>query len=179
MTDKDLSKFLSLVLRHKPETIGIELDANGWTDVAILLEKMNHKGKQIDMIRLEKIVAESDKQRYAFNADKTQIRANQGHSVTVDLALQAAEPPAILYHGTSRAFEASILQKGLLKGERHHVHLSKDIETARRVGERRDKQCLIFEVDSQKMQAENYMFYVSENGVWLTDHVPALFLRKI
>ncbi len=178
MTDKDLSKFLSLVLRHKPQVLGIELDTNGWTEVSILLEKMNRHGKQIDMPRLEKIVAESDKQRYAFNADKTQIRANQGHSISIDLGLQATEPPAILYHGTSRAFEASILEKGLIKGSRHHVHLSKDIETARRVGERRDKQALIFQVDTQKMHTEGYLFYVSENGVWLTDHVPSQFLSK-
>lgn len=179
MTDKDLSKFLSLVLRHKPQTIGIELDSNGWTDVATLLTKMNGKGKSIDMPRLEKIVAESDKKRYAFNADKTKIRANQGHSVEIDLDLQATEPPAILYHGTSRAFEASIMQKGLIKGSRHHVHLSKDIETAQKVGERRDKNPLIFEVDAAKMYAENYLFYVSENGVWLTDNVPAQFLKKM
>ena len=179
MTDKDLSKFLSLVLRHKPETIDIQLDKNGWTDVSTLLAKMNGKGKAIDMPRLEKIVAESDKKRYAFNADKTQIRANQGHSVEIDLDLKATRPPAILYHGTSRAFEASIMKQGLIKGSRHHVHLSKDTETAQKVGERRDKKCIIFEVNAAKMYAENYVFYVSENGVWLTDNVPSQFLKKM
>ncbi len=178
MTDKDLSKFISLVLRHKPQTIGIELDAAGWTDVAVLIQKMNEKGKKIDMPRLEKIVAESDKQRYAFNADKTQIRANQGHSINVELGLEPANPPAILYHGTSRVFEDSIMQKGLIKGSRHHVHLSKDTETAIKVGQRRDKQCIIFEIDTQKMLEEGHLFYVSENGVWLTDFVPAKFLKK-
>lgn len=179
MTDKDASKFLSLVLRHKPEVIGIELDENGWTDVAILLAKMNKQGKKIDMPFLEKIVAESDKQRFAFNEDKSKIRANQGHSVTVDLGLQATTPPPILYHGTSRAFEASILEKGLIKGSRHHVHLSKDIETAKKVGERRDSKCIIFEIDTAEMQKENHEFYVSENGVWLVDNVPPQFLKKI
>lgn len=179
MSNKDdvkTSKFLSLVLRHAPETIGIELDENGWTDVQTLLQKASKKGIQIDMDTLKHIVATSPKQRFAFDDTFTRIRANQGHSVKVELGYQPQQPPEILYHGTGEKFVASILETGLDKRSRHHVHLSKDIETAKAVGQRHGRPH-VFEVLAGEMYRDGYVFYVSENGVWLTDAVPVGYLR--
>jgi putative RNA 2'-phosphotransferase len=176
MKDKDISKFLSFVLRHKPEEIGITLDENGWTSTSELLSKINMKSFPISMENLENIVATNNKKRFAFNEDKTNIRASQGHSVAIDLAIEPQQPPEYLYHGTVEKFVPSIQDKGLIKGNRHHVHLSADKETAINVGSRRGKP-IILTVRSGEMQAENYIFYQSENGVWLTDEVPPEFIE--
>jgi putative RNA 2'-phosphotransferase len=169
------SKFLSLVLRHEPERIGIVLDASGWTDVDGLLAAAAAHGVAISRADLEQIVATSDKQRFALSADGTRIRANQGHSVEVDLALAPATPPERLYHGTVARFVESIRARGLLKGERHHVHMSADIETAMRVGNRRGE-AVVLVVRSGAMAAAGHVFFRSENGVWLVEHVPPAFL---
>lgn len=171
-----LSKFLSLVLRHKPEVIGIQLEENGWTDVQTLLTKMNEAGKSIDLETLNAIVEADNKGRYSFNIDKTRIRANQGHSVEIDLGYQATTPPDILYHGTANRFIESILSIGLEKRNRHHVHLTADRQTAVTVGKRHGKP-VILEVLAKEMLESGYEFYVSDNGVWLTDHVPVKYLK--
>jgi len=172
-----VSKFLSLVLRHQPETIGITLDKNGWTDVATLLQQMNKKGFNISFGNLQYIVAANNKQRFAFNEDKTKIRASQGHSVAVDLGLKPTPPPVILHHGTSEKYIASILQDGIEKRNRQQVHLSAELETALQVGKRHGKPVILI-VDAAAMQNDGFKFYLSENKVWLTDHVPAKYIKK-
>ncbi len=169
------SKFLSLVLRHEPERIGIVLDPSGWTDVEALLAAATAHGVAITAAELHEIVATSDKQRFALSADGTRIRANQGHSVDVDLALAATAPPERLYHGTVAQFLESIRTRGLLKGERHHVHMSADVETAKRVGGRRGEPVVLI-VRAAEMAASGHVFYRSENGVWLVEHVPPSFI---
>lgn len=168
---KNISKFLSYVLRHNPDKLGIKLDEHGWTSVKILLEKINVGEYSLSMETLEEVVATNNKKRFAFNEDKTKIRANQGHSVNIDLALQPKEPPSYLYHGTVEKFIESIREKGLIKGSRQHVHLSADKETAINVGSRRGKP-IILTIRSGEMHTEGYTFYQSENGVWLTEKVP-------
>ncbi|WP_367870440.1 RNA 2'-phosphotransferase [Luteolibacter sp. Populi] len=175
MNHKDISKFLSLVLRHEPEKIGITLDENGWTDCQTLIEAAGRRGKRFDRDTLVKIVSDNDKQRFALSEDGRWIRANQGHSVPVDLALQPQTPPEFLYHGTVPKFLGSIRRGGLHKGERHHVHLSPDLTTATKVGERRGK-AVILSIRAAEMSAAEHPFYVSENGVWLTDAVPPEFI---
>ena len=172
------SKFLSLVLRHQPELIGLVPDEQGWVEVNELLQKMRVKGMAIDFETLEHVVASNDKKRFAFNGDKSRIRASQGHSIQVDLSYRENEPPEVLYHGTARGNKQTILKEGLKKGKRHHVHLSKDIETATRVGQRHGKP-FVFEVMAKQMYDEGYAFFVSANGVWLTDSVPAKFLKMV
>lgn len=172
------SKFLSLVLRHEPERIGVQLDESGWIDVEALLAAMTAHGKPLSRAELDQLVRENDKQRFAFNSDGTRIRANQGHSVEVDLALEAQMPPEKLYHGTVEKFLASIFREGLLKGERHHVHLSPNLETAAKVGQRRGKP-VILEIASGQMHREGYSFFVSGNGVWLVDQVPPQYLTRL
>ncbi len=175
---KKLSKFLSLVLRHRPERIGIKLSEAGWTHVNVLLEKFNDTGNDIDFETLQQIVKENDKQRFAFNEDKTQIRANQGHSVKVVLGFEPKTPPTILYHGTAEKYINSIMQNGLQKRNRHHVHLSANLETAKKVGIRHGK-LVILEVQSKQMNEKGFEFFESENGVWLTDHVPSNYLERL
>ncbi len=178
ITDKEkikLSKFLSLVLRHSPETINIQLDDNGWTDVSNLIKQLNANGRKITQSILKEIVATSDKKRFAFDAHCRKIRANQGHSVAVNLELEERTPPEILYHGTVEKYLGLIWQKGLQKQSRHHVHLSSNLETAKAVGKRRGAP-VILEVLSGEMAAAGMTFFLSENGVWLTDHVPVEFL---
>jgi len=170
-----ISKFLSLVLRHKPETIGLELDEAGWTNVDTLIQKLNQNGKTIDFKILEEVVKTNNKKRFAFNEDKTQIRASQGHSIEIDHGFEAMVPPDILFHGTAEKNIGSILQSGLDKRNRHHVHLSADLETALMVGKRHGKP-VIFEVAALKMHEEGMPFYKSENAVWLTELVPAKYL---
>lgn len=170
-----MSKFLSLVLRHEPGRIGITLDAAGWTDVGSLLEASAAHGVVITRDELAQIVAGSDKQRFALSPDGTRIRANQGHSVAVDLALPPATPPARLYHGTIAPFVDSIRAQGLLKGARHHVHLSAEQDTATRVGGRRGTP-VILTVRAADMVDAGRTFFRSNNGVWLVDHVPPRFI---
>ena len=170
------SKFLSLVLRHQPETVGLTLDEAGWVSVSELLTQLAAHGRGMSMEELEHVVATNDKQRFSFNADKTRIRANQGHSLkTLDLGLQPIEPPEILYHGTAERFLESILQTGLEKRSRQHVHLSADIDTAHKVGSRHGKP-VILKVAAGQMQRNGCVFFRSDNGVWLTDHVPIVYL---
>lgn len=170
-----ISKFLSLVLRHQPELIGITLDSAGWVPVSELLQACHTHGEPLTLDELHQVVASSDKQRFSFSEDGQKIRANQGHSVPVDLGYAPAIPPSTLYHGTVEKFLPSIKEEGLKKGSRHHVHLSPDEETAKRVGSRRGKP-LILQVESGRMQQSGYEFFQSANGVWLTEHVPPEFL---
>ena len=167
------SKFLSLILRHKPQLVGIELDEHGWADVDELICRV----KNLDRAKLEQIVSTDEKQRYSFSADKKLIRANQGHSIAVDVELEELEPPENLYHGTAESFGSSIIAQGLLKMSRLYVHLSSDIETAEKVGRRHGKP-KIFLVESGKMFFDGYKFFRSVNGVWLTEHVPAKYLKE-
>jgi putative RNA 2'-phosphotransferase len=170
------SKFLSLVLRHQPEKIGITLDAAGWVSVRELLDACGRHGVALTREQLDEVVATSDKKRFAFSDDALRIRANQGHSVEVELGYTPLAPPDVLFHGTVDRFLASIHEKGLIKGERHHVHLSADEETAAKVGQRRGKP-VILKINAAKMHGAGHVFYRSENGVWLTDHVPAEFIE--
>ena len=169
------SKFLSLVLRHEPERIGITLDDAGWTDVDALLTALDAHGLALTRAELDAIVASSDKQRFALSPDGARIRANQGHSVDVELGLEAVTPPDVLYHGTVDAALSGIRAQGLLKGQRHHVHLSADIETAKKVGGRRGTPVVLV-IDARAMAAAGHTFYRSANGVWLVEHVPAQFI---
>ena len=175
MNLKSTSKFLSLILRHKPEAAGITLDDHGWADVEELIVGVR-KSRPFDRQTLKQIVATDEKQRYSFNADHTLIRANQGHSIPVDVELIVTEPPEILYHGTGEQFAASIEEKGLLPMRRLYVHLSGDIETARKVGVRHGRP-VIFRVLSGQMARDGILFYRSVNGVWLTKAIPSHFLE--
>lgn len=175
MTDVRTSKFLALILRHKPETVSIALDPEGWADVDALLAGMARKGRALSPEGLARIVETNDKRRYAFNHDRSKIRAVQGHSRAVDVGLAPAAPPDRLFHGTVARFVPSIREQGLIRGTRLHVHLSTDPETAARVGGRRGRP-VILTVDSRAMTAQGHAFYLSENGVWLTGHVPAGFI---
>lgn len=178
-TDKTLvstSKFLSLVLRHQPEVVGMELDEEGWLDIAQLIDAANQHGKRLSLELLHEVVATNDKKRFALSEDGLRIRASQGHSVTgVDLKLAEKTPPTTLYHGTVAAFIESIRSTGLEKRSRNHVHLSADEETATKVGSRRGKP-IILRVDAAAMHQGGHCFYVSANGVWLVDAVPLSFL---
>ncbi len=175
---KETSKFISLILRHKPETIGISLDEHGWADVKVLIEGINASGNhQLNPELLEKIVRIDEKQRYSFNEDHTLIRANQGHSIPVDVELEEKTPPAVLYHGTGEKYMASIDASGLIPKSRLYVHLSSDIETAKKVGSRHGRP-VIYVVDCKRMAAYGCKFWLSANKVWLTKEVPAKYLRK-
>lgn len=171
-----LSKFLSLVLRHAPEKIELELDSAGWTNVEDLLLKMNSNGQSINFDILHYIVETNKKKRFGFNSDKTEIRANQGHSIEIEHRFKSLVPPNILYHGTGEKSIESILKNGIEKRNRHHVHLSSEKETAFKVGQRHGKP-VILEVKSLEMKESGYEFYVSENNVWLTDFVPTEFIK--
>jgi putative RNA 2'-phosphotransferase len=174
--DIAVSKRLCYLLRHNPDDAGLVLDAQGWIELDRLLEGLARGGLSISRERLERIVAASDKQRFALSDDRQRIRANQGHSIAVDLAHATEAPPAVLYHGTSRDRVESIRREGLRRGRRHDVHLSADVETARRVGARHGKPA-VFIVDATAMAGAGFAFRRSPNGVWLVDHVPAEFLR--
>jgi putative RNA 2'-phosphotransferase len=170
------SKFLSLVLRHQPEVIGMKLDVEGWLPIDELIENANRQGKQLSLELLHEVVASCEKKRFALSEDGLKIRANQGHSVRdVELNLEAAAPPSVLYHGTVAAFLDSIREHGLLKRSRNHVHLSADVETAKKVGARRGKP-VILTIRSEAMHESGHTFYLSANGVWLTDAVPVSFI---
>lgn len=172
------SQFLSLVLRHQPEVIGLEMDENGWVNVDHLLARMNTAGNPIARETLEEIVATNDKRRFAFSEDGSLIRASQGHSIEIDLALEPVTPPDVLLHGTAERNVESILREGLHPGQRRHVHLSLDVATATRVGGRHGKP-VILKVDARAMAAAGYLFYCSENGVWLTERVPADYVTTL
>jgi len=169
------SKLLSYVLRHRPDSIALQLDANGWADVDVLLARLAEHGKPVARDLLERVVADNDKQRFAFDAARTRIRASQGHSVDVDLGLAPVAPPDVLYHGTASRFLKSILATGLRAGNRQHVHLSGDVDTARRVGARHGFP-VVLHVDTARMRADGIPFYRSDNGVWLTGPVAPRYL---
>lgn len=173
-----VSKFLSLILRHKPEAAGITLDECGWADTYELIEAVKKKYPGFCWIILEQIVSMDEKRRYSFNEDKTKIRANQGHSIPVWLGLEPVEPPEYLYHGTAEKSVESIEADGICRMSRQYVHLSKDIETAKSVGSRHGKP-VVFAIDSGLMYKCGYRFYLSENGIWLTKYVPARFCWKV
>ena len=173
---KNISKFLSLVLRHKPQEIGLLMDANGWVNVDELIEKCNKNKTSLDFETLEEIVITSDKQRFAFNDDYTKIRANQGHTVNVDLEFEVTRPIEFLYHGTVEKYIESIKSNGLQKMQRLHVHLSKDLETAIKVGSRRGKP-IILKIYALKMHENGHEFFLSKNGVWLGNEVPAMYIE--
>lgn len=177
MSDTKTSKFISLILRHRPEAIGIALDEHGWADVNELINGIS-RSRPFTMKGLERIVAQDPKQRYSFNQDKSKIRANQGHSINVDVELKELTPPDILYHGTGMKNVDSIDKEGLKPMNRLYVHLSKDIETATKVGSRHGKP-FIYLIDCKSMVNDGYRFYLSENGIWLTKEVPLRYLHRI
>jgi putative RNA 2'-phosphotransferase len=181
MNDKrktTISKFLSKHLRHAPEELGLTLEPGGWVLVADLLAAMARHRFPVNRDELDEVVRDNNKQRFAFDETGERIRANQGHSTEVDLQLPPCPPPDLLYHGTPRQLVDTILAEGLKKMARHHVHLSLDVDTARKVGMRHGKP-VIFGIDAAAMARAGYTFYVSANGVWLTDSVPPAFLRLL
>ena len=167
-----ISKYMCLILRHRPDTIGIALDEHGWANVDELLN-----GLEINISELEFIVKTDDKQRYSFNEDKTLIRANQGHSIPVDVELEEVEPPECLWHGTGEKYVANINKEGLISKSRLYVHLSSDLETATTVGKRHGLP-IIYRVAAQDMFKDGFKFYLSKNGVWLTKNVPINYLKE-
>jgi putative RNA 2'-phosphotransferase len=173
-----VSKLLSFGLRHRPDELGLHLDAAGWVSVDHVLESLEARGESLSVEELEQLVATSDKQRFALSEDGRRIRANQGHSIAVDLGLVPREPPPRLYHGTVDHFLDRIRAEGLLRGSRTHVHLSIDESTARVVARRRKGVPVILTVRAGEMHADGFPFFVSDNGVWLTVHVPARYLDE-
>jgi putative RNA 2'-phosphotransferase len=169
------SKFLSLILRHEPAKFGVVLDGAGWATVGEVLDACRRHGHPIDRAGLELVVATNSKKRFAFDETGERIRASQGHSVEVELGYAPALPPERLYHGTALRFLESIRASGLLKGERHHVHLSAEEATARAVGQRHGKPVVLM-VDAAAMTGTGATFFLSANGVWLVEHVPAAFI---
>ncbi len=172
---KKISRNLSTILRHHPEKIVLKLNKQGWGSVAHILEKFKVSGEPLSMEMLQEVVENNDKKRYAFNDDLTMIRANQGHSIDVELGYEAQEPPALLFHGTASKNLQSIKSQGLMKGSRHHVHLSLDETTAKKVGQRHGSP-VVLKIKAQAMHEAGYAFFQSENGVWLTDLVPIQFI---
>ena len=173
-----ISKFLSYVLRHKPEAAGVTPNAEGWVDVKELLAGTAAWGMNISRAALDEVVATNDKQRFALSADRQRIRASHGHSIAVNLGLKPMKPPKFLYHGTVERFLPSILKTGLKRRTRQFVHLSIDKVTARQVGARRGR-AVILRISSAAMQADGHDFFLSENGVWLTENVPTDFITVI
>lgn len=169
------SRFIAFILRHKPESIGITLDEHGWARVSELIDGIS-KTHPISLEMLEEIVATDDKGRYSFNEDKTLIRANQGHSVQVDVGLKKISPPSVLYHGTGEKYISSIEEIGLIPKTRLYVHLSSDYDTAVKVGSRHGSP-VVYTVDTESMLKDGYTFYVSENGVFLVDAVPSKYIK--
>ncbi len=178
MTDKEIirtSKFLSLILRHDPARVGLNLDGAGWVGVTDLLEAVNRHGVSLTLPQLKHIAATNDKRRFEFSEDGQRIRASQGHSVEVDLQYEPQVPPELLYHGTPERFLESIRATGLNKGKRHHVHLSPDPQTATKVGQRRGYP-VVLTIRAGDMHRQGHVFYRSANGVWLVDSVPVDFI---
>ncbi|WP_298467224.1 RNA 2'-phosphotransferase [uncultured Erythrobacter sp.] len=175
---KKRSKSLSYWLRHRPDVAGLELDEAGWASVEAILKALSAKGLSTDAVMLERVVAENDKQRFELSDDGTRIRARQGHSVAVEGSWETATPPETLFHGTVEKFMPSIERDGLTKQNRHHVHLSPDLETATKVGQRRGKP-VILEVDAKRMTADGVEFALSSNNVWLVEEVPPRYFKRM
>ena len=174
----NLSRYISLILRHKPEVIGISLDEHGWANVDELIAGIAQNNPGFNMDILKKIVRTDEKKRYSFNDDQTLIRANQGHSIPVDVELEEKEPPEYLYHGTGEKYVSSINEMGLIPKSRLYVHLSQDTETAAKVGKRHGKE-VIYQVAAGQMCRDGYPFFLSVNGVWLTKQVPVQYLELL
>ncbi|WP_443029140.1 RNA 2'-phosphotransferase [Spirulina sp. CS-785/01] len=188
-----ISKYLSYHLRHHPEKLGLTLDQGGWVDVENLLQATQKHHFPLTRQELTQVVAENEKQRFSFDQTGQRIRANQGHSIPIDLQLTPTQPPDILYHGTSQKFVPKILQQGLRKMSRHHVHLSSDQITAKKVGQRHSKQRhgkqrhgkqlhgkpAIFQINATQLYHDGFPFYCTENQVWLVDHVPPPYLTLL
>ncbi len=172
------SRLLSLVLRHKPETIGLTLDSSGWAEIDALLAGLPRAGVTMTREKLQELVENNDKKRFAISRDGRFIRARQGHSVDVDLGLEPSEPPTVIYHGTAEKSLASILKTGLRRGQRHHVHLHTDRGLAETVGRRHGKPVLL-EVSALAMWQDGHLFFVTDNGVWLTEAVPVAYLQVV
>lgn len=174
----ETSKFLSYVLRHEPHAIGLTLDSEGWADIDALIARAKAAGRELDFDLIQAVVSSNDKKRFALSDDNRRIRAVQGHS-TDSVAIQhvAKEPPTYLYHGTATRFFDSILAEGLRPGQRHHVHLSEDIDTATAVGQRYGKPVAL-KVEALRMHQQGFKFFQADNGVWLTETVPAHFLIR-
>ena len=175
---KHISKFMSLVLRHKPEEIGIQLDANGWANIDDLIKGLISKGYNVDLKIIRQVVETNDKKRFVINSDSSMIRANQGHSIEVELNLLEIIPPDVLYHGTSERNLDKILTEGLTKQSRQHVHLSLTIDVARSVGSRHGKP-IVLTIRAKEMYDAGFKFYLSENKVWLTDIVPVEYIINL
>ena len=178
MNTKDIkqkSKFLSLVLRHKPEVIDLTLDENGWADIKELITKASAKDVILSQEIIKVVIETNDKQRFTYNDVKSKIRANQGHSIKIDIDLESVEPPSLLYHGTAKRNIDSILEKGIDKRNRQHVHLSNEIETAKNVGSRHGKPIILI-IDASQMHRDGIKFYLSKNKVWLTEFVDAKYI---
>ncbi len=173
----DMGCYICYLLRHRPDAIDLHMDEHGWVRVDELIEGVN-RTRRLDMDMLEEIVRMDNKKRYSFSDDKTLIRANQGHSVKVDLEFPVCNPPAILYHGTGKKYETSIDEQGLIRKTRLYVHLSADTETALNVGSRHGEP-MIYTVDAGRMARDGYRFFLSVNGVWLVEHVPVQYLGKM
>ena len=172
---KPISKSISYVLRHRPDSVGLTLDESGWVDVEELLSAFARNGKKLTRDVLDEVVTRNDKQRFEFSADRARIRARQGHSVPIDLGYERAVPPEVLYHGTATRSLDSIKAEGLVKGRRHHVHLSTNQQTMLQVAMRHGKPVLLA-IDAARMHADGHEFFVTGNQVWLTDHVPPQYL---
>ncbi|MDF1698029.1 MAG: RNA 2'-phosphotransferase [Saprospiraceae bacterium] len=175
---KHKSKFLSLILRHKPQTIGLTLDKNGWANVEELIEKAKTKKLFYTLEVLEEVVEQNNKKRFTFNEDKTKIRANQGHSLNVDMEFKPIAPPSTLYHGTSIRNIDSIRSTGIEKRNRQHVHLSHEESTAVNVGSRHGKP-IVLHIDAAQMHEDGFHFYLSKNGVWLTDYIDPKYIKTL
>ncbi|WNJ17656.1 RNA 2'-phosphotransferase [Pontibacter sp. G13] len=175
---KKISKLMSWGLRHKPEELGVELSPEGWTPVQSMLSAIQQRYPEVVLGDIHQIVLQNDKKRFVLSDDQSRIRAAQGHSVTVNLGYEAIQPPDLLFHGTAKRFLESIAEEGLQKRSRHHVHLSKNVQTARQVGSRHG-QVVVLEVDAERMQRDGFAFFKSDNGVWLTDSVPSAYIMNL
>lgn len=173
--EREYSKLLSFILRHEPDFVGVTPDEAGWVSIEALLMGLEKREKPLSRQELEQIVRDSDKKRFSLSEDGERIRSNQGHSIEVALGYEAAEPPGVLYHGTASRFIKAIADEGLTKRSRHHVHLSTSIDTASKVGVRHGKLVLL-EIQSARMHQDGFEFFLSANGVWLTDHVPVRYI---
>ena len=173
-----ISKFLSLILRHRPEAMGLQLDPSGWVAVEELLDNCQKHGRALTLEQLHAVVDACEKQRFAISEDGQRIRASQGHSIEIELGYEPAEPPLVLFHGTAEKSLASILVKGLVKKKRHHVHLSSDYGTAAKVGQRHGRP-IVLKVDATAMSHGGFDFFCSANGVWLVQSVPVEYLSVV
>lgn len=178
MKTTNISRYIALLLRHHPEKAGLCLDEHGWAEVEALIQGVRRRYPEFNRAVLDEIVARDSKQRYTYNQDKTCIRANQGHSIPVDVELKQALPPTILYHGTGEKYVESIQKVGLIPKSRLYVHLSTDIQTAIQVGKRHG-QPVVYQIDTQQMIHDGFIFYISANHIWLTKAVPVQYLKII